>query len=119
MWLCAQPRMGMSLRAQLVQTLNAFSCGSTILVAYATIIPLQETPLNLPIPAPFAPDPRSLPASHATLSADQQVIKKVSRHLLGFLFLLFVVSFLDRINIGFAGLTMMNDLVLPSTQLGL
>jgi ACS family 4-hydroxyphenylacetate permease-like MFS transporter len=46
------------------------------------------------------------------------VIKKVSRHLLGFLFLLFVVSFLDRINIGFAGLTMMKDLGLTSTQFG-
>lgn len=47
------------------------------------------------------------------------VIGKVSRHLLWFLFLLFVVSFLDRINIGFAGLTMMKDLGLTSTQFGL
>ncbi len=34
-------------------------------------------------------------------------MRKVSRHLLGFLFLLFVFSFLDRIHIGFSGLTMM------------
>ncbi len=47
------------------------------------------------------------------------VTRKVSRHLLGFLFLLFLVSFLDRINIGFAGLTMMKDLGLTSTQFGL
>jgi len=59
-----------------------------------------------------------LPAPGTTLTPDQQVIKKVSRHLLGFLFLLFVVSFLDRINIGFAGLTMMKDLGLTSTQFG-
>jgi MFS transporter, ACS family, 4-hydroxyphenylacetate permease len=54
--------------------------------------------------------------SHA--AATEQVTRKVSRHLLGFLFLLFVVSFLDRINIGFAGLTMMKDLGLSSTQFG-
>ncbi|PVX71977.1 MFS transporter [Paraburkholderia unamae] len=55
-------------------------------------------------------------SSHA--AATEQVTRKVSRHLLGFLFLLFVVSFLDRINIGFAGLTMMKDLGLSSTQFG-
>ncbi len=49
----------------------------------------------------------------------QLVIAKVSRHLLWFLFILFVMSFLDRINIGFAGLTMMADLGLTSTQFGL
>ena len=54
----------------------------------------------------------------ATIALEQQVMRKVSRHLLGFLFLLFVFSFLDRINIGFAGLTMMQDLGLSGTQLG-
>ncbi|UVL76540.1 MFS transporter [Pseudomonas putida] len=46
-------------------------------------------------------------------------MRKVSRRLLGFLFLCFVLSFLDRINIGFAGLTMMGDLGLSSTQFGM
>ncbi|KHA76806.1 4-hydroxyphenylacetate permease [Janthinobacterium lividum] len=54
----------------------------------------------------------------ATVQLEQQVMRKVSRHLLGFLFLLFVFSFLDRINIGFAGLTMMQDLGLSGTQFG-
>ena len=49
----------------------------------------------------------------------QAVMRKVSRRLLGFLFLCFVLSFLDRINIGFAGLTMMGDLGLSSTQFGM
>ena len=44
---------------------------------------------------------------------------KVSRHLLWFLFVLFFFSFLDRINIGFAGLTMMKDLGLSGVQFGL
>ncbi|TDF84179.1 MFS transporter [Pseudomonas sp. H9] len=46
-------------------------------------------------------------------------MRKVSRRLLWFLFLCFVLSFLDRINIGFAGLTMMGDLGLSSTQFGM
>ena len=57
-------------------------------------------------------------ADAATAQLEQQVIRKVSRHLLWFLFLLFVFSFLDRINIGFAGLTMMQDLGLSGTQYG-
>jgi len=57
-------------------------------------------------------------ADAATVQAEQQVMRKVSRHLLGFLFVLFVFSFLDRINIGFAGLTMMQDLGLSGTQFG-
>ncbi|GJH35494.1 MFS transporter [Paraburkholderia hospita] len=59
------------------------------------------------------------PASTAPHRHEQPVIAKVSRHLLGFLFVLFFFSFLDRINIGFAGLTMMKDLGLTSTQFGL
>jgi ACS family 4-hydroxyphenylacetate permease-like MFS transporter len=50
---------------------------------------------------------------------EQRAIGKVSKRLLWFIFLLFFFSFLDRINIGFAGLTMMKDLGLTSTQFGL
>ncbi|WP_349283065.1 MFS transporter (plasmid) [Polaromonas hydrogenivorans] len=53
------------------------------------------------------------------MGTERLVVDKVTRHLMWFLFLLFVVSFLDRINIGFAGLTMMKDLGLTSTQFGL
>jgi len=59
------------------------------------------------------------PADTAPRAHAQPVIAKVSRHLLWFLFTLFFFSFLDRINIGFAGLTMMKDLGLTSTQFGL
>lgn len=47
------------------------------------------------------------------------LIGKISRRLIGFLFVLFVFSFLDRINIGFAGLTMGKDLGLTATEFGL
>lgn len=55
-----------------------------------------------------------------TLDPRQQaVIKKLFRRLIVFLFILFVFSYLDRINIGFAGLTMGKDLGLTSTMFGL
>lgn len=61
------------------------------------------------------------PITTATTTGNPQqaVMRKVSRRLLGFLFACFVLSFLDRINIGFAGLTMMGDLGLSSTQFGM
>ncbi|EFE97744.1 4-hydroxyphenylacetate permease [Serratia odorifera] len=55
----------------------------------------------------------------ALTAAEQSVIKKLFRRLIVFLFVLFVFSFLDRINIGFAGLTMGKDLGLSSTMFGL
>ncbi|CAI0962173.1 4-hydroxyphenylacetate permease [Serratia ficaria] len=55
----------------------------------------------------------------ALTAAEQSVIKKLFRRLIIFLFVLFVFSFLDRINIGFAGLTMGKDLGLSSTMFGL
>ncbi|UNH30223.1 4-hydroxyphenylacetate permease [Moellerella wisconsensis] len=57
---------------------------------------------------------------HKNLTEPQQrVIKKLFRRLIVFLFVLFIFSFLDRINIGFAGLTMGKDLGLSSTMFGL
>ncbi|MGF6600240.1 ACS family 4-hydroxyphenylacetate permease-like MFS transporter [Paraburkholderia sp. GAS448] len=59
------------------------------------------------------------PPSGCALSMQHEpVVSKVSKRLLWFLFLLFFFSFLDRINIGFAGLTMMKDLGLSGTQFG-
>ncbi|RWU18216.1 4-hydroxyphenylacetate permease [Pseudomonas alkylphenolica] len=49
----------------------------------------------------------------------EQVMSRVSRRLLGFLFLLFMFSFLDRINIGFAGAAMSRDLGLSAAAFGL
>lgn len=61
----------------------------------------------------------ALAALAPTAEQDQQLIGKVSGRLIWFLFILFVFSFLDRINIGFAGLTMAHDLQLSATMFGL
>jgi ACS family 4-hydroxyphenylacetate permease-like MFS transporter len=79
----------------------------------------KSVPASQGIGAPFAPQS----AAHAAgiepqLELQQQVVKKISKRLLGFLFTLFVFSFLDRINIGFAGLTMGHELGLTATQFG-
>jgi sugar phosphate permease len=48
-----------------------------------------------------------------------RTIDKLRLRILPFLFLLYVVSFLDRINIGFAALTMNKELAITSQQFGL
>ena len=46
-------------------------------------------------------------------------IRKIRNRLIPLLFLLYIVAFLDRINIGFAALTMNADLAITSRQFGL
>ncbi len=58
-------------------------------------------------------------SSVGSMQTDNELIKKVSGRLVWFLFLLYVFAFLDRINIGFAGLTMSQDLGLTATMFGL
>lgn len=50
---------------------------------------------------------------------EDRVIRKAFRHLISFLFILFIFSYLDRINIGFAALAMNKELKLSSTMYGL
>ena len=47
------------------------------------------------------------------------VVQKVSKRLLWFLLVLYVIAHLDRINIGFAALSMNKDLLLTATAFGL
>ena len=66
--------------------------------------------------SPAIPESIDPANQHKALTAGQQaVIKKLFRRLIVFLFVLFIFSFLDRINIGFAGLTMGRDLGLSAT----
>src|SRR5499427_2934981 len=46
-------------------------------------------------------------------------IRKLRMRLLPFLFVLFVLAFIDRINLGFAALTMNIELAITSQQFGL
>jgi len=55
----------------------------------------------------------------AAAPIETRTIRKLQIRLLPFLFLLYVVAFLDRINIGFAALTMNKELAITSQQFGL
>jgi ACS family 4-hydroxyphenylacetate permease-like MFS transporter len=59
----------------------------------------------------------SAPTREATDPSDP-VVRKVFRRLMWFLFVLLVVAFIDRINIGFAALTMNRDLGLSAAAFG-
>jgi ACS family 4-hydroxyphenylacetate permease-like MFS transporter len=51
-------------------------------------------------------------------AAEARIIGKAFRRLMGFLFLLYVAAYLDRINIGYAALAMNKDLGLDATGFG-
>ena len=53
------------------------------------------------------------------MAVEARTIRKLRFRILPFVFLLFVVAFLDRINIGFAALTMNKELAISSQQYGL
>ena len=52
-------------------------------------------------------------------SIERRTIRKIRLRILPFLFVLYVVAFLDRVNIGFAALTMNKALAITSQQFGL
>jgi ACS family tartrate transporter-like MFS transporter len=57
--------------------------------------------------------------SAAAKGIETRTIRKLQIRLIPFLFLLYVVAYVDRINIGFASLTMNKDLGISSQQYGL
>ena len=58
-------------------------------------------------------------AGIAPLPDEAKTIHKLQMRLIPFLFLLYVVAFVDRINIGFAALTMNKELGITSQQYGM
>src|SRR5260370_12167074 len=50
---------------------------------------------------------------------EAKTIQKVKLRIIPFVFVLYIISFLDRINIGFAALTMNTELAITSKQFGL
>ncbi len=57
--------------------------------------------------------------SIATSSIEARTIRKLRIRIVPFLFLLYVVAYLDRINVGFAALTMNKELGITSQQFGM
>ncbi|WP_407672429.1 MFS transporter [Noviherbaspirillum pedocola] len=57
-------------------------------------------------------------AARAEVNEDA-LMKRVLRHIIPFVFICYVVSYLDRINVGFAALTMNRDLGLSPAEFGL
>src|SRR5580704_11816090 len=57
--------------------------------------------------------------SVAGAAGDRGTILKLQVRLLPFLLVLYVVAFIDRINLGFAALTMNRELAITSQQFGL
>lgn len=55
----------------------------------------------------------------ASSPMEAKTVRKVQTRIIPFIFLLYIVGFLDRINIGFAALTMNKDLAITSQQYGL
>lgn len=59
------------------------------------------------------------PSESVTMSTDAAIYRRVTRRILPLLFLGYVVSYLDRVNVGFAKLQMMSDLQFSDTVYGL
>ena len=57
-------------------------------------------------------------ATHASNLLEQRAIRKITWRLIPFLMLLYFIAFLDRINVGFAALTMNKDVGLTSQMFG-
>src|SRR5712692_625206 len=55
----------------------------------------------------------------AVMASAQRTIQKLRMRIIPFVFVLYIISFLDRINIGFAALTMNKELAITSQQFGL
>lgn len=58
-------------------------------------------------------------AAVSSIAIGRKTIQKLQLRILPFVFLLFVVALLDRVNIGFAALTMNRELAITSQQYGL
>ncbi|PLT30046.1 MFS transporter [Peribacillus deserti] len=56
---------------------------------------------------------------HIAGSLEKRVVRKVSLRIIPFIFILYIISFLDRVNIGYAALDMNEDLGLTASTMGL
>ncbi|GAC1696004.1 MAG: MFS transporter [Gemmatimonadaceae bacterium] len=63
--------------------------------------------------------PQSLTGHTTAVALERATMRKVTRRIIPFLFVLFLVCFLDRVNVGFAALEMNRDLGLSAAVYGL
>jgi sugar phosphate permease len=61
----------------------------------------------------------TVPEPTDVTTLDRRVVRRAARRLLPLLVLLYLVNYLDRVNVGFAALTMNADLGLSSAAYGL
>src|SRR4051794_578807 len=69
-------------------------------------------------PAGHSQSRKDLPVSDAHSELGQRTLRKVAWRLIPFMGLLYFLAFVDRVNIGFAALTMNADLGLTSSMFG-
>jgi sugar phosphate permease len=61
----------------------------------------------------------SMPDQKVDLDIQKRVISKLHRKIVWYCFFLFIINYLDRVNVGFAALTMNQDLGLSAKVYGL
>ena len=71
-----------------------------------------------PSPAPDQDPGGSSPTSGTTSELEARTIRKVSARLIPFLIVCYFVAYLDRVNVGFAALTMNTELGLTASMFG-
>jgi ACS family tartrate transporter-like MFS transporter len=57
-------------------------------------------------------------ADTGAVSIEVRTVRKLQIRLIPFLFTIFIIAFVDRVNIGFAALTMNRELAITSQQFG-
>jgi len=55
----------------------------------------------------------------ASFSPERQTVRRITLHLIPFMFILYIVAYLDRVNVGFAALQMNAELRLSHAVFGL
>jgi MFS transporter, ACS family, tartrate transporter len=57
--------------------------------------------------------------NHANAAIGDRTVRKVTRRIIPYIFLLYIIAFLDRVNLGYAALDMNKDLAIASSTFGL
>lgn len=79
------------------------------------LIRLDETVPTRPGSASDSPMPVSVHAAHVEPA---RVYSKITRRLIPYIFILYILAYLDRVNVGFGALEMKRDLLLSNTVYG-